>query len=163
DDDEELREATALLGAVVPASQIRHDGVEQAASKILDVADRTGLDGYWVHLDVDILDPSVMPAVDSPDPGGLSAAELTELLAALARRPPSSLPPTPPPGPPPPPPPPPPTPPPPPPPPPRPPPVGPPRRPYTPPSAGGAPPRAPATEGRAGPRPPQRTRTGQPT
>src|SRR5262249_15751796 len=44
------------------------------------------LDGYWVHLDVDILDPSVMPAVDSPDPGGLSAAELTELLAALAPR-----------------------------------------------------------------------------
>src|SRR5262244_1464179 len=46
----------------------------------------TALDGYWVHLDVDILDPSVMPAVDSPDPGGLSAAELTELLAALAPR-----------------------------------------------------------------------------
>ena len=86
DDDEELREATALLGAVVPASQIRHEGVEQAAGKILDVADRAGLDGYWVHLDVDILDPSVMPAVDSPDPGGLSAAELTELLAALAPR-----------------------------------------------------------------------------
>ena len=27
-----------------------------------------------------------MPAVDSPDPGGLSAAELTGLLAALAPR-----------------------------------------------------------------------------
>jgi arginase len=27
-----------------------------------------------------------MPAVDSPDPGGLSAAELTGLLAALAQR-----------------------------------------------------------------------------
>jgi arginase len=40
----------------------------------------------WIHLDVDILDPSVMPAVDSPDPGGLSAAELTELPAALAPR-----------------------------------------------------------------------------
>src|SRR5262249_57627306 len=86
DDEGELREARALLGAVVPASQIRHEGVEQAAGKILDVADRAGLDGYWVHLDVDILDPSVMPAVDSPDPGGLSAAELTELLAALAPR-----------------------------------------------------------------------------
>jgi arginase len=27
-----------------------------------------------------------MPAVDSPDPGGLDAAELTDLLAALAPR-----------------------------------------------------------------------------
>jgi arginase len=86
DDDEQLQEATALLGAVLPASQIRHRGVEQAARTILGVVDRAGLDGYWIHLDVDILDPSVMPAVDSPDPGGLSAAELTELLAALAPR-----------------------------------------------------------------------------
>jgi arginase len=86
DDDEELQEAMAVLGAVLPTSQIRHQGVEQAARKILDVTDRADLDGYWIHLDVDILDPKVMPAVDSPDPGGLSAAELTELLTALAPR-----------------------------------------------------------------------------
>jgi arginase len=86
DDDEELPEATETLGAVLPASQIRRLGVEHAARTILDVTDRAGLDGYWIHLDVDILDPGVMPAVDSPDPGGLSAAELTGLLAALAPR-----------------------------------------------------------------------------
>src|SRR5262245_19405458 len=86
DDEEEFQEATALLGAVLPSSQIRQQGVERVARKILDVADRADLDGYWIHLDVDILDPSVMPAVDSPDSGGLSAAELTELLAALAPR-----------------------------------------------------------------------------
>jgi arginase len=86
DDDEQIREATVVLGAVLPASQIRHQGVEQAARRILAVAGRAGLDGYWIHLDVDILDPGVMPAVDSPDPGGLSAAELTGLLAALAPR-----------------------------------------------------------------------------
>ena len=76
----------AVLGAVLPTSQIRHQGVEQAAREILDVTDRADLDGYWIHLDVDILDPKVMPPVDSPDPGGLSAAELTELLTALAPR-----------------------------------------------------------------------------
>ena len=76
----------AVLGAVLPASQIRHRGVQHAARTILDVAGRAGLDGYWLHLDVDILDPGVMPAVDSPDPGGLGAAELTGLLAALAPR-----------------------------------------------------------------------------
>src|SRR5215471_12810908 len=37
DDDEGFGEVTALLGAVVPASQIRHQGVEQAARKVLDV------------------------------------------------------------------------------------------------------------------------------
>ena len=86
DDDEGLNEVTALLGAVLPAAQIRQLRVEQAARKILDVTDRAGLDGYWIHLDVDILDPSVMPAVDGPDPGGLGAAELTGLLADLAPR-----------------------------------------------------------------------------
>ena len=45
---------------------------------------RPGLAGYWLHLDMDILDPAVMPAVDSPDPGGLTAADLTALLAGLA-------------------------------------------------------------------------------
>jgi arginase len=86
DDDEELEETRALLGAVVPAARLRRQGVEQTAREILDVAGRAGLDGYWIHLDVDILDPGVMPSVDSPDPGGLEPAELTDLLAALAPR-----------------------------------------------------------------------------
>jgi arginase len=86
DDDEELPETRDLLGAVIPASQIRHQGVERAARDILDVTGRAGVDGYWLHLDVDILDPQVMPSVDSPDPGGLDPAELTGLLAALAPR-----------------------------------------------------------------------------
>ncbi|MEU9021484.1 arginase family protein [Actinomadura sp. NPDC048394] len=86
DDDAALAETTALLGTVVTAARIRRQGVAEAARRILDVVDRDGLDGYWLHLDVDILDPSVMPAVDSPDPGGLDAAELAGLLAALAPR-----------------------------------------------------------------------------
>jgi arginase len=39
--------------------------------------------GYWIHLDVDVLDPSVMPAVDAPDPGGIALAELELLLRGL--------------------------------------------------------------------------------
>jgi arginase len=35
-------------------------------------------------VDVDVLDPGVLPAVDSPDPGGLTSDELTTLLALLA-------------------------------------------------------------------------------
>lgn len=41
--------------------------------------------GYWVHLDVDVLDDAVMPAVDYRLPGGLSWQELESVLCtALA-------------------------------------------------------------------------------
>ncbi len=39
--------------------------------------------GYWLHLDVDVLDPSVMPAVDAPAPGGIAYPELELLLRGL--------------------------------------------------------------------------------
>ncbi len=39
--------------------------------------------GYWVHLDVDVLDPSAMPAVDAPTPGGIGYSELELLLRGL--------------------------------------------------------------------------------
>jgi arginase len=43
--------------------------------------------GYWVHVDVDVLDPAVMPAVDAPDPGGIAYAELELLLSGLVATP----------------------------------------------------------------------------
>ncbi len=43
--------------------------------------------GYWVHLDVDVLDPSVMPAVDAPDPGGIAYGEFELLVAELVDAP----------------------------------------------------------------------------
>jgi arginase len=41
------------------------------------------VDGFWIHLDADVLDDAVMPAVDSRQPDGLSYAELIELLRVL--------------------------------------------------------------------------------
>ncbi|MFG1910511.1 arginase family protein [Kribbella sp. NPDC048928] len=46
-----------------------------------------GLDGFWVHLDVDILDATIMPAVDSPDPGGIDHVQLQALLQPLLAAP----------------------------------------------------------------------------
>ena len=43
--------------------------------------------GFWIHLDVDVLDPFIMPAVDSPDPGGLSYPELNMMLESLLSHP----------------------------------------------------------------------------
>jgi arginase len=42
------------------------------------------LDGFWIHLDADVLDDSIMPAVDYRlGGGGLSFSELSELLKSL--------------------------------------------------------------------------------
>jgi agmatinase len=40
----------------------------------------------YITIDADGLDPAVMPGVMAPAPGGLSCAQVTALLAALARR-----------------------------------------------------------------------------
>jgi arginase len=79
-DDGEAAEATRVLGLVVSAEEAQASAPGQLASDVRAVAGTR----YWLQVDVDILDPSVMPAVDSPDPGGLTAAELTALLQHLA-------------------------------------------------------------------------------
>ena len=40
-----------------------------------------------MHVDVDVLDPAVMPAVDAPEPGGIAFPELELLLAGLVDTP----------------------------------------------------------------------------
>lgn len=43
--------------------------------------------GFWILVDADVLNPMVMPAVGSPEPGGPGMAELAGLLAPLVRHP----------------------------------------------------------------------------
>jgi arginase len=43
--------------------------------------------GFWIHLDADVINPTVMPAVDSPTPGGPTIEELVDLLTPLAHHP----------------------------------------------------------------------------
>ncbi len=84
DGDEHLAEVRGRLAMAIPASEIRRAGGAAVADRMRRAMDRPDLTGYWLHLDVDILDPGVMPAVDSPDPGGLDADELTQILVGLA-------------------------------------------------------------------------------
>ena len=59
---------------------LRRVGMDQAARESLAFLDHHRLDGFWVHVDVDVLDSELMPAVDSPQPDGLTYTELRQLL-----------------------------------------------------------------------------------
>jgi len=57
-----------------------------AADALARLASPT-LRGFWIHLDADVLNPTDMPAVDSPEPGGPTANEIVSLLAPLVHHP----------------------------------------------------------------------------
>ncbi len=58
--------------------------INAAASQAVEILVNHELDGFWIHLDADVLDDSIMPAVDYRlGGGGLSFAELSELLKSL--------------------------------------------------------------------------------
>jgi arginase len=60
---------------------VRERGAERAARDALAHLERTGGPaGFWVHLDVDVLDDAIMPAVDYHLPDGLTWEELTGVL-----------------------------------------------------------------------------------
>ncbi|MFE5483224.1 arginase family protein [Streptomyces sp. NPDC056527] len=84
-DDPELVDLRALKVPVVTVSELRAWGPADLAAATVTAFGTPALDGYWVHLDADVLDPSVMPAVDSPDPDGLLPDELVLLLRTLVR------------------------------------------------------------------------------
>jgi arginase len=62
---------------------LRAASIEYIAKKFLEQVESSNLDGFWIHLDVDVLDNELMPCVDSPQPGGLSYAELGHIIQAL--------------------------------------------------------------------------------
>lgn len=60
---------------------IRARGAEQAAHDALThLTRRGGPERFWIHVDADVLDDAVMPAVDYRLPGGLRTDELTIVL-----------------------------------------------------------------------------------
>jgi len=85
EDDEFARtELFARSGvAVFPAFEIKARGPAAVLGDITALLRRPDLDGFWVHVDADVLAESVMPAVDSPNPSGLTADQLTSILAGL--------------------------------------------------------------------------------
>jgi arginase len=68
---------------VVDFFEIRGRGTSRALEKVLGTVGKPDLAGFWVHLDVDVLDDVLMPAVDYRHPGGLTWQEAGEILGGL--------------------------------------------------------------------------------
>jgi arginase len=59
------------------------EGIDAAVRRVLARLEARGLDRAWVHVDFDVLDEKVMPAVDSPGSPGLDYGQLAALVGAL--------------------------------------------------------------------------------
>jgi arginase len=59
---------------------VRRVGAEAAARQAIAHLERDELTGFWIHLDADVLDDAIMPAVDYRMPQGLSWEELEAVL-----------------------------------------------------------------------------------
>ena len=66
-----------------PQPAVRAAGAPAAAERAVARLTRSAApERFWVHVDADVLDDAVMPAVDYRQPGGLSPDELATFLAA---------------------------------------------------------------------------------
>ena len=82
------RPAEVLAGTGITqltVQMMRAMGIPEAARRVIDFLEQRRIDAAWLHIDLDILDQAVMPAVDSPGTPGLDYEELAALVAALLR------------------------------------------------------------------------------
>ena len=68
---------------VLDLLKIRELRINKAASVAVSRLLKDELEGFWIHLDADVLDDRIMPAVDHRLEGGLDFSELSELLRVL--------------------------------------------------------------------------------
>lgn len=66
---------------------LRKQDIDTCVNRFLEMVASAKLDGFWIHLDVDVLDDAVMPAVDSRTADGISYDELDQLLQPLLSSP----------------------------------------------------------------------------
>ena len=84
----ELARDVATAGAAfVPLADVRRRGLGATSRAAVDHLTGHEAMGFWVHLDVDVLDSTLMPAVASPQPDGLTFDEVIELLRPLLTAP----------------------------------------------------------------------------
>ncbi|MFN4314381.1 MAG: arginase family protein [Chitinophagaceae bacterium] len=86
-DDEYENEIRNSEAAYYPLWRMREMGMEALANEFLAGVKQKKLTGFWLHFDVDVLNDSLMPCVDSPTPDGLTYEEWEELMKPLLASP----------------------------------------------------------------------------
>jgi arginase len=87
DGDEGIEELRAAGALVLPAGRCRDGQARDAAYAAVTRLGGPELDGFWIHLDADVLDSRLMPAVDTPEPNGLTFEDLAVILGVLSTSP----------------------------------------------------------------------------
>lgn len=78
-----LLEGTAI--AQITVQDAHKMGLARAMRRVDSWLKQRGLRRAWLHIDVDVLDQAIMPAVDSPGTPGFRFDELSGLVSALLR------------------------------------------------------------------------------
>ena len=88
-DDRDLATETFDDSAIVchRARDIRRVGGSAIGRAARSYLESTDADAFWVHVDVDVLHHDHMPAVDSPNPFGITPDQLASILSELVTSP----------------------------------------------------------------------------
>lgn len=82
DDDyeNEIRKSSATY---ISLQELRKQGISNCIRSFLSEVKNKNLDGFWLHIDADVLNDSIMPCVDSRTSDGLTYEEFNELTSYL--------------------------------------------------------------------------------
>lgn len=84
--DECLDELAATKICVTTSQEISETDSDQVIDSVLTTTTRHTV-GFWIHLDLDVVDSTEMPAVDCPEPDGPSFSVIETLLGQLLASP----------------------------------------------------------------------------
>ncbi|WP_290795334.1 arginase family protein [Flavihumibacter sp. UBA7668] len=86
-DESYVNEILSSHISYIDLHQLRKEGIKACINGFLKMVQEEKLDGFWIHIDVDVLNDEIMPAVDSRQPDGLSFVEFNEILYHLLSNP----------------------------------------------------------------------------
>jgi len=82
-DDEYENEIRNSSATYLSLQELRKQGISNSIQTFLKEVKDKNLDGFWLHIDVDVLNDTIMPCVDSRTPDGLTYEEFNELTSYL--------------------------------------------------------------------------------
>lgn len=82
--DDEYENAIRFSDATyVSLAMLREQSIQKVVNAFLDMVNDNGLDGFWLHIDIDVLADDIMPAVDSRTADGFTYTEFNQILKLL--------------------------------------------------------------------------------